>query len=384
MLKWAINKDILEAAIDILTNVPARNGIKSSEYIKISKAGKDGVTLTLTSDLMAQATVRTGDPFPFKEELYLDRRLFLPFVAGGKESNASGYVFTQKNIGMLYVQHGTRRAVYQKLKPVAGYEDAPDMEKAKAASLDKRWIELVKAAADCATDDPVIGQLNCVYINPTESHLEIMSSNSIVVFRAKTEIEKNLNTSIAFPLLLIDVLGQQKAKRLSWTSKVAMIEFSKGKVWQPVKIAARKNFPVDDIEKLIEQAEKNPVVLAMNGTLLSAVAKRISDYVAALSSEALVLTLRIEKGSRKVTIESGQDSSKFSETLNMLKKAKEDITIEWPLDHVMATLLFIKDDGIARIRYDENSRRASLHTKSISLIVAAEEKETKTKKEDRK
>lgn len=368
-IEWTIPKEVLEGACRIIGNVPPRNGIKASEYIKISRHGKDGASFSLSSDILSKAVVRTGDRFPFKDDLFLDRRLFIPFVDGGKESKSTGYVFTQKAGGILTIKHGSRTGIYEKLKPVSGYEDLPNMEGARSASLDKKWVSIVDAARDCATDDPITPNLNCVFLHPTKKNLEVFSSNGRVIFQGKAPREKSIRHAIAFPLMLIDSLRLDNANKLLWTNKIALIDFPKGKIWQGVKIQARKNFPVADVQKRMKAAAADEIILSVNSSTLSNIANRIAAYVAALSRDALIFRVIITKGSRKVIIESGAESSKFQESLIMLEKAKKDINVEWPLEDVMPVLLYCKDDGIAKIRMNENGRTC-LMTKSISLIIA--------------
>lgn len=375
---WQVPKDALEGACKIISNVPPRNGIKSSEYIKVSKAGKDGAYFMLTSDLLSRALIRTGEEFPFTDEFFLDRRLFLPFIEAGMETKSSSYEFIVKEDGKLIVKHGNRRAQYERLKPVSGYEDVPDIAKAKSASIDKRWIDLVDVAHDCATDDPITPHLNCVYINPRKKHLEVYSSNGLVIFRGRTDSQKTLTEAIAFPLLLIDSLRLDNATKMLWTSKVALVEFPKGKIWQAVKIQARKNFPVTDVLKLMQEAESDEVVLSVNSSVLSSIANRISTYVAALSRDVLTFAIKLEKGSRKVVISSGVDMSFFQETLTMNLPASRDVLLEWPLDQVMPVLIYCKDDGIAKVRVSKDGK-SSYHSKTVSLIVAKPTKVAKKK-----
>ena len=172
--------------------------------------------------------------------------------------------------------------------------------------------------------------------------------------------------------MLIDSLRLENATKLHWTNKIALVDFPKGKIWQSVKIAARKNFPVKEINKYMKESLDDKTVLAVNSSTFSNVAQRIAQYVAALGRDSLIFSIRLGKGSRKVIIQSGSDASVFQETLTMLEPAKEDVTIDWPLEDVMPVLLYVKDDGILKIKVSKNGR-SSLHSKTVSLIIAKKE-----------
>lgn len=376
---WTIPKDSLEGAIKIVDNVPARNGIKCSEYIRISKAGKDGAHFSLSSDLSARSLVRNGAKFPFASDVFLDRRLFVPFVAGGKESKTTTYEFLIRDGGKLLVKHGNRRAVYEGLQPVSGYESLPAIESPHETELDKSWIGMVDVASDCATDDPISPNLNCVYLYPDKKQLEVIASNGTVVFLGTVEKQKTIREPIAFPLKLIDSLKLDNASKLVWTNKLAVVEFPKGKIWQAVKIKARKHFPVHDLRKMVADAQNNPTILAVNSTALSGIAERLHDYVHALSRDEMHLNVKLTKDSKRVVVFSGSDSSRFEEDLQMLHPAKDDALITWPLEQVMPVLIFTRDDGIAKIRLSKDGR-SSLHTKSTNLIVA---RQTSKRKKDK-
>lgn len=383
MSKWTIAKEALEGALAIINNVPPRNGIKASEFIKISREGKDAASFSLTSDVMAKAVVRTGDRFPFKQDLFLDRRLFSPFVDMGKESRSPIYSFILQSSGCIVVKHGGRKAIYEKASPITGYENLPNIEDIKTSSLDKEWIELVDAAKQCATDDPVSPQFNCVYLHPTNDGLEIYSGNGRVVFQGKAKKTKAIKQPIAFPLLLVDSLILENAQKLLWTRKFAMISFSKGKIWQAVKTAAQKNFPIADARALIRSARKDHVVMRLPASTMSRVANRIASYVAALSRESLVLSIVLEKGSRTASIESGSDQSKFHESVRLSKRATQTIKIDWPLEHVMAILLYCKDDGQMKLHLSSEGRTC-LVTNTVALVVARREESVKKKKKVKK
>lgn len=373
-MKWSVPKDALECAVKIVNLVPTRNGVHCSEFIKLSKYEKTAATMSMSSDMSAEAILASGEKYPFKEDLFLDRRMFIPFIDAGRESKTDIYEFLLKDDGSLMVKHGHRKATYERAKPVKGYEEAPDLKKKNAVALkNKEWTKLLDLASMCATDDPVAAQFNCVYVAPMEKTLELFASNGQVIFRGRTPAVKGLQ-NIAFPLLLADCLDLDETVTLEWTDRVAVVHFPRAKVWQPVKVAARKRFPLKDVRALTTSAREFPVAVNISASALSRAAERIQAYVAALSRESLVFSITLKEGSRKVVIESGATASKFNETISAMEPASISTTIEWPLDHVMAVLLWIKDEGNARIHLSKKGQ-TFLATKSVSLMVAKANKE---------
>src|ERR1700761_2823842 len=159
MSKWIVSKELLENTVALIDSVPVRNGIKSSEFIRISKLGKDSAVFSLTSDMAAKAIVHTGEEYPFEDEMFLDRRIFIPFVNKGKESQAKDYMFIEKG-EQIILKHGGRRAEYAKAKDITGYEDPKKLEDASIVAIGRKWTSLVDCAENCATPDPITPSLN--------------------------------------------------------------------------------------------------------------------------------------------------------------------------------------------------------------------------------
>lgn len=370
---WVVSKESLEIAMQLLENIPTRNKVKSSEFIKVTRLGKDGVEMHLASTIAGKVTIRTGELFPFKKDLFLDRRLFSPFVAGGKEGKSSEYSFIGSN-NQLIVKHGNRRATYTHSLPIAGYEEPQNLADANTMSINKKWTMLIDCAENFATDDPITPTLNCVYVVQSGKYIEAMSSNQRLVFYGKADADKKpLKGSIAFPLGLVKALRQEGATKLLWTNKLALVEFTKGKIWQAVKTAARKSFPYKDIKQIVEKITKEPIVCSISSGVLSKAANRLAGYTVALDSADLALEVHLQKGSKKIFLKAGVADSKFTELVYSLSQAKNDLVLEWPLAQVMPLLLFAKDEGNVRVHVDK-SGASCISTKNLNLVVAPRSK----------
>jgi hypothetical protein len=370
-VKWLVQKDSLEIVVDLLENVPTRNGIKSSEFIKVSKLGKDAATFHLASTLYGKGILHTGEKFPFEQDLFLDRRLFFPFIKGGKESKSSDYLFIGSDT-QLIVKHGNRRAVYTNALPISGYEE-PNLDKANSSPIQKRWVAMIDCAANAATDDPITPTLNAVYLTQTDKYIEVLASNQRLVFMGRVVSKKPLKGSIAFPLGLVQTLKQESAIKLFWTNKLACVEFPKGKVWQAVKTAARKSFPAADIRKMVKGLLHDKQLCSIPSSAFAKACNRLSDYTSALDDLDLALEIYLTKGSKKILLSAGVKDSKFTEQIYAIAEAKQDKVLEWPLSAVMPIILFNKDEGNFRIHLSDKGV-SCLATKNIALLIGARSK----------
>lgn len=376
---WLVPKESLEAVVTLLENVPTRNRVLSSEFIKVSKAGKDGATFHLASVLYGKALLRTGEEFPFDRDLFLDRRLFIPFVQGGRESKATDYMFIG-NDSQLSVRHGNRRAVYTYAQEIAGYEEPKDIDKANSTKIQKKLTQMIDCASNCATDDPITPTINCIYVRQAGKVIEAMSTNQLLVFYGRVTTDKHpLKDAIAFPLGLVQALRQEGAIKLLWNHKLALVEFPKGKIWQAVKTAARKSFPHKEIKAHVKKALSNPQICSVASGVFAKAADRLSSYTAALDSADLALEICLTKGSKKVQLKAGVADSLFTELFYSISEAKDDVILEWPIAQVMPILMFGKDEGNFRIHLAKTGESA-LVTKNMILLIGARTEKKKKKR----
>jgi hypothetical protein len=378
--KWIVSKESLENAIALIENVPTRNGIKSSEFIKVSRLKKEAVALSLASDLAGKVVISTGEEFPFVDDLFLDRRLFVPFVVKGKETKASDYVFIDKGDSFI-VRHGSRRAVYAKIKTIAGYEDPKDLDSANKAIINKKWLGIIDCAETCASPDPITPSLNCVFIRQTGKYVEALAGNQRLAFYGRAQVEKIIFPKpIAFPLLLVPSLLFQGASKLLWTDKLAVVDFPKGRLWQAVKTEARKHFPEKDIRDHLANIKKAEKIASITAVAFVKAVDRIASYVSALGADDLGLEVIIAKDSKKLSICAGASESRFTETIFSLEQGKSDVSVEWPLALILPVILYCKDEGTIHIYKNLDSGVMYINTKNITVAIGAVSSDKKRKK----
>lgn len=370
-VKWTVPKEMIEKALKLIDNVPTRNGIKSSEFIKVSPLGKEAATMSLSSDIAGKVTLKTGAEYPFSEELYLDRRLFMPFINQGKESKTSDYLFIEKD-NQLIVKHGQRKAVYAKAKEVSGYEEPGKLEKAAIAEVSKTWTNLVDVASTCATPDPITPTINCVYLKQNGEYLEALSTNGTIVFLGKVKVDKKFKSEIAFPLSLVDSLTTEGAAKLVWTDKLAVIEYKRGRIWAAVKSKARKSFPHEPIRKMVGKVDKSRLVVEFNASSFARAVGRLLSYIAPIGVQNVTLEIHVVKGDKKVVVAAGPPESRFTETVYALNVCKFDVQLEWPMSQVMPVILYSKDAGSIRVHQDDNKPSAFV-TNELTMIIGRSE-----------
>lgn len=367
MKTWSLNKSDLEMALGIIQHVPAKNGVVSSEYIKVEKADQ-GTVFSLCADLSAQAVLQ--DEFPFSKPLLIDRRLFEPFVNSGRELKGDTYTFAMKKKGILTIKHGSRVAVFSVYRKVSGYSDPPQFDdQALSMRVYESWSKIMQCAIACATDDPVTPQFNCVYVVPTGSkELLMYATNTKVIFKGRGTTKKPPKKPIAFPLILASKLEGLDMETVSWDDKSALIESERGHLWQAVKSAARKKFPVAELEKTITALKAGKPIMHVSSEELGLAAERMDMYLGAVSREDLVLNVTAEKDSLRAKLTAGTGDTVFTEYITLLKHARNDIDLHWPLDEVMPALEYAKNQGKAEIYATDN---ISMYvTDDLQLVIA--------------
>ena len=370
-ITWSVAKKDLELAVSIVLNVPPRGGITCSEFIRLSAHKGNNAVMALSSDMGACSYVWGKIPFPSKHSIYIDRRLFEPFVSCGKDLKAAEYQFKVKD-GVLTVKHGSRVAVYAKNKGGSGYAEAPKYKNSRPVPLYDSWTKLLACAVSCATSDPVTPQLNCVYVYPHSSSIvSLYASNTKIVFHGKTTAKKVPSGPIAFPLLLAEHIEGGDCTGLEWDDKSVTVLSERGKLWQGVKAEARKNFPRKEIDKHIARAVKNKPSFTVDCDSLSSAADRLSGYLTAVSREDLVLQFVLKAGEQKMRLTAGTGETMFTEYVTLSKPSKHDLEIRWPLAEVLPVLIFSKDQGEASIIVADTG--ITLYsTRDVQLVIAKE------------
>src|SRR5271155_3716555 len=106
---WEIRRSKLIAGLNLLDLIPEKVGLSASEFVWMRGKG-DKVIISVASYIMGEITLQGKGTWP-KGDLFIDRRVLLPFVYASKElKNKNTFQFEVKK-HQLIVRHGNRKAV---------------------------------------------------------------------------------------------------------------------------------------------------------------------------------------------------------------------------------------------------------------------------------
>ena len=374
-MSWKIPKASLEASLNILFEVPTRHGVESSEYVKIERHKDTIAKMSLSSDMSGNVYLSAEPGCPLKDPVYIDRRMLEPFITAGKDLSP-GFYELKKDGGRITLRHGYRHGNYTSNKKAHGYAKLPKID-SKAHSLSEDLIAMLECARSVAVDDPVAPHLSCVFVYIDGDKLRALSANAHVFFQGYITLEKGFNLkSAALPLPLIDAAKVENEVELLYSEKVAVLKFSCGTLWHPVKSEARKKFPRKDIEKMIKAGLEGETILQIDADPLYDSAERASNYMASVMSEDPVLAIEVKKGDTDVKMLCKAVGADFCEKIKLSKASKGDVKIEWPLKAIIPILDYSRKAGIAKVSKDEKGRTC-FSAGNIAMLIARREKKEK-------
>lgn len=360
---WEVNKDELEQALDLLLRVPPRNGFKSSEYIRISNR------LSLSAEISGVVRLRGAK---LGDKLYIDRRLFEPFVSSGRDLKFDTYVF-ELGKHTCKVIHGPRTVEYARAVEPISYGEPPKYD-SNSLEISKRWRNLLRCATACSSFDPSVPNLNCVYMVPTKTGIGFYASNSVIAFYGHVSTKKRPSDELAFPILLAKQIDAEYFTKVRWDNKSALLEANFGSLWQPVKTEARKSFPKKEIALWVSESKKLPSLFSIEGVAMADAIGRIAAYLTAVTREDLLLHISVRKGTKKAVLTAGTGSTRFEEYVGLLASIGHDEKVEWPLREILPVLQHIgQEKGPVHIKRMK-SGQSVLQTDTITVIFAEQQK----------
>lgn len=378
-ITFSVSKRKMEEAIKLLDSVPTRNGIVSSEFIKMKQQSPRSLSLYLSSDVFGEAILRTIKPTELKKSLYLDRRMVTPFVNAGVDFKNPLYEFTVAN-GSVTIKHGSRRALLENNTEATGYETLPDFSQAEHIEVNEDWAAVANCALLCACFDPTTPSLNCVYIKPDGNKARVRASDTKLVFQGLLpERVFPCKIPIAIPLELVDKLSLFSNGIFYYSRKWAMLQFSVGRLWQAVKIECRKSFPHESIARVVRDMHANgETVLMLGSQSLVSAGDRIATYLKSVTQDKPVLKLSATTGKKVSHLFSETVGAQFNELVKLVTDARRDCNVEWPLMAVLPILRYCKDTGTVKILEDP-ARQTCLKAGNIMLVVGRPESKKKKK-----
>jgi len=331
MTEWTIAADKMMDVLSVLDLVPARPGIPSSVFVALTeKNGK--MEMALSSDVAGEVTITGKGTMGLKKSVYVDRRLFFPFINTAKTYKSDKpFVFSKPGKQMLVTQ-GRRKATFDPIVGSSGYGDLNGAASGIVLPLDKKLNELITVACTCATSDPTVPELNCIFTARNKTGLDVYASNQLVVLKAVQKAKGKYPERLPFPLFLVPLLSNDHVREVRFKDKEVVVHFDCGFIWQGVSVKASKGFPLKTMDKLLTDGKEWAELFRLQTHRLGAVTRRFSEYLTAIRRQDWLMSVKAETGDKQVLLEVSIPQGIFREKVIVEEAIKQDLDIQWPLD----------------------------------------------------
>src|SRR5712675_373555 len=282
MSEWVINREEILAAVDKLGLIPSRPGISSSEYICI-KPRKSSIQMLLASEVSGYAIAKGKGNWIFDKPIYIDRRLFDPFISAARNiKSKSDFHFIKSGKTELTIINGTRKSKMTCSEPKHGYEDIGKTN-GHEVKTEKELNTMLIAAKHCAEQETAVPELGCVYAKRSGKYVVLYATTGLLLFKARIKSKLHLKESIPFPLYIIDLLSNDKLVGVEATKKEVVLDFGNSKIWQTITVQAKKKFPYKQIDKQMQkQAKTAKLSYSIESKLLGQVVDRLIGYLSSV------------------------------------------------------------------------------------------------------
>lgn len=328
-----VKRDDLINAAETLDMVPQKSGIPTSDYIRFTLQ-KDCLKLSLASTVLGMVRVpgNFSQFVPHVKEIFIDRRVFMPFVLAGKTRKPDfQFGFNTDN---LFVRQGTRDAMFALSSgAVKGYGIWKDRSNMKEIKLSQEIKDMILASVDCATADPSMPELNCVLIGD----MLMLASNKTVIFLGKQKKATGLN--FPFPVSIIPFLHSAVVKGVGVDGDIVVLDCGVGYLEGTVSAVARKKFPRKNLEEIARLGANYPIMLKLPAARLLAMLERFIGYLSGVRREDWIVNLDIKGKTVRATV--NLNAGKFDEVLEMDEPALKDSSLKWPLDAVTPVVKYM-------------------------------------------
>lgn len=346
-MDWSvIKKDEMLQAISVLDLVPQRAGIPSSDYVRVLSDSRS-LEMALSSSVSGVVSLKMDGAKADKNMMFVDRRLFIPFIQMGRgwKGDFKFSVSEQKWV----VRQGSRQAEFAlKKDTVLGYPVFKSLKDLKEIKLSENLRKLLLASNQCATADPSLQHLNCVYIGGKT----VMATNLAVMFVGARDKEDSMR--FAFPVGVIPLLGDGLVLGVGVENDKVILDCGCGYIEGMVSAVAKKDFPRDSILSNVKKGRDWPTLLRLPAEKLAKMLVRLSEYLASVKREDWVVRLDVSGGKVKATVRVQQ--GKFEESID-IEDSKAEGVIEWPLEIVHPVLSYIAENGeTVKVKVDDRKK----------------------------
>jgi hypothetical protein len=360
-MNWAeAEKKDLITAIDVLSLVPQRAGIPSSDFVKVTPK-KNKVEMALSSTVTGVVRVPVEGLLDRPGEFFIDKGLFQAYVQAGKGWKGNfRMAFTE---GKWHLRQGSRHAeLAMRSEAVSGYSSWQERNM-KEIRLSEQLRKLLLASNFCSTADPSLPELNCVYIGGKL----VLSTNKISLFVGIRDKEDSLR--IPFPVGLIPLLGDSLVRGVGIEDDRVILDCGCGYIEGSVSAVAQKSFPKKNIVEQIAKGRNWPTLVRLPAEKLAKVLTRLSGYLANVKREDWLVVLTIADGVVKASVKVQQ--GKFEEKMEF-ENVKVEGQVRWPLELVQAVVEYMAANGESvKVRVDEKKHSPYLLSGGgVELMIA--------------
>jgi len=364
-MNWAeVEKQQLLDAASILELVPQRAGVPSSDFVRV-RHGKKYIEMSLSS--VVNAVVRVaGKNLEEAKDFFVDRRLLIPFIQVGKGWKGDFKLGLEDSKWLL--KQGSRTAeLTMRMEPLGGYGSWREKAGLKEVKLSEELRKLLLVSQGCATADPSLPFLNCVYIGEKL----VLATNGTLMFVGLRQKQDSLR--FPFPIGVIPLISDSLVQAVGVEGDQVILDCGIGFIEGSVSAITRKDFPKKSIVERAQAAKAYPVLTKLPAERVARMLERLSGYLASVKREDLIL--RLEVGGEKVKAIVRVQQAKFEESIEV-EDLKGEGTLDFPFDLVKPVLDYIAEhDEKITIRVDEKKKSPYLISgASVALLVARREK----------
>lgn len=347
----SVNRASLLSALTLLSKIPARVGITSSEYYKLTFS-KGQLIVALSAEVFGEQRVLLDEDSIKEMTFYVDRKTFEPFLAAFQNSTGTKpFLFTHRKkeaSETLTVKCGVRRADFTQAKEVGGYGIEPKVKGTSIKKIEDNFADALSLAKHYGSQDPTLGELNGVRVGKNC----VMASNKISAFlyKCKTPV-----IDVTLPTPFLDLMLAFKKHEVVFDSRYCkMLAPNKGYLCQILNEKANKYFPEESLRKGIAASMKAPVVVTVKASTFFNAAKRLNDIVSSVIKRDSILVVSGIANEKKVKLTCLSQAGEFSETIAIRNKLTKDLHMQFLLNLLLPLCDSSQVESDVSIHCDDN------------------------------
>jgi DNA polymerase III sliding clamp (beta) subunit (PCNA family) len=370
MSEWIVNRDEIINAVDDLSLVPSRPGIVTSEYIRVTSS-KNKIRMSMTSEISGYSEATGKGRWPFDKTIYIDRRIFDPFITTAKNIKSKAeFIFSKSGKNELSISNGHRKVKLSCSDKKSGYNELGKTS-GHEVKVEKALSTLLLAAKHCAETETAEPEKNCVYARKSGKYLILYATTGILNIRCKIKNKLYLKEPLPFPLYIIDLLSSDRLVGIESTKHDVVLDFKSGKIWQTISVPAKKKFPWKQIDKLIDnESKKSKLGFVVEAKQFGLIIDRLAGYLGSVRRLDWVLQLKGRKDSSRLETIVPLGHTTFKDKIKVRKPITFDFSVDLPFDRILGVLEVIASTGEKVYWNFDKDNRSYVKTSGIELLIS--------------